>query len=310
MFICVAVPPTPSALAPLHLDRSNSDGRIMRTENVRRRSTSDYLRRTYVPDALVAAMPHREASAPGSIGNQRPDSRRWLLRVLRETPGSTMQSRSVWLTARIRFMRVKFTQTPPLTKEVVSTRARLNRNGTRRREWGSCERKYLGCVHTALKARARPKRNHWDAFMTAKARDGTHLHQSRLGESETGESESLTGYLTAIRPCLSEAVPCVTHPPEVAPPEQCSSARQRRQVADRCDRTRLGRFARRWLEPEPHACHTCTCRMFLLRTGRTRKGGCGGGIWIIDSNLGYVGGTDDRGKRIAYRNRHDGQGPS
>lgn len=29
----------------------------------------------FVPEALVAAMPQREASAPGSIGNQRPVSR-------------------------------------------------------------------------------------------------------------------------------------------------------------------------------------------------------------------------------------------
>ena len=50
-------------------------------------------------------MPPRVASAPGSIGKKRPVSCRYALSCVRVTPGSTTQSRSSALTARIAFIR-------------------------------------------------------------------------------------------------------------------------------------------------------------------------------------------------------------
>ena len=53
------------------------------------------------------------ASAPGSIGKNRPVSRRWSLSCLRVTPASTRQSRSSALTSRIRFIAARSMETPP-----------------------------------------------------------------------------------------------------------------------------------------------------------------------------------------------------
>ena len=50
---------------------------------------------------------------PGSIGKNRPWSRRYSLSCLRVTPGSTTQSRSSAWTARTRFMSRKSSETPP-----------------------------------------------------------------------------------------------------------------------------------------------------------------------------------------------------
>ena len=58
-------------------------------------------------------MPPSEASAPGSIGKNRPWSRRCSLSCLRVTPGSTTQSRSSAWTARTRFMSRRSIETPP-----------------------------------------------------------------------------------------------------------------------------------------------------------------------------------------------------
>src|SRR3984957_14339998 len=58
-------------------------------------------------------MPPSEASAPGSIGKNKPLSRRCSLSCLRVTPGSTTQSRSSALTARTLFMRERSSETPP-----------------------------------------------------------------------------------------------------------------------------------------------------------------------------------------------------
>ena len=58
-------------------------------------------------------MPPSEASAPGSIGKNRPWSRRYSLSCLRVTPGSTTQSRSSAWTASMRFMRVRSIDMPP-----------------------------------------------------------------------------------------------------------------------------------------------------------------------------------------------------
>ena len=58
-------------------------------------------------------MPPSEASAPGSIGKNRPWSRRCSFSSLRVTPGSTTQSRSSSWTATIRFIRLVSTETPP-----------------------------------------------------------------------------------------------------------------------------------------------------------------------------------------------------
>src|SRR3546814_6667121 len=51
-------------------------------------------RTALVPLARVATMPPIEASAPGSIGKNRPVSRRYSLSCLRRTPGCTTTSRS------------------------------------------------------------------------------------------------------------------------------------------------------------------------------------------------------------------------
>ena len=58
-------------------------------------------------------MPPSEASAPGSIGKNRPWSRRYSLSCLRVTPGSITQSRSSACTVSTLFMSRKSTQTPP-----------------------------------------------------------------------------------------------------------------------------------------------------------------------------------------------------
>ena len=58
-------------------------------------------------------MPPSEASAPGSIGKNRPWSRRYSLSCLRVMPGSTTQSRSSACTASTRFMSRKSIETPP-----------------------------------------------------------------------------------------------------------------------------------------------------------------------------------------------------
>jgi hypothetical protein len=67
-----------------------------------------------VPEQRVAAMPPSEASAPGSIGKNRPWSRRCSLSALRVMPGSTTQSRSSACTASILFMSRTSIDTPPI----------------------------------------------------------------------------------------------------------------------------------------------------------------------------------------------------
>jgi len=49
--------------------------------------TNPTYRTALVPEALVAAIPHREASAPGSIGNHRPVSLMNEFRPFLVTPG-------------------------------------------------------------------------------------------------------------------------------------------------------------------------------------------------------------------------------
>src|SRR5262245_39037563 len=58
-------------------------------------------------------MPPREASAPGSMGKNRPWSRKYSLSALRVMPGSTTQSRSSAWTASTAFMSRKSIETPP-----------------------------------------------------------------------------------------------------------------------------------------------------------------------------------------------------
>ena len=58
-------------------------------------------------------MPPSEASAPGSIGKNRPWSRRCSLSALRVMPGSITQSRSSACTASTWFMSRKSIETPP-----------------------------------------------------------------------------------------------------------------------------------------------------------------------------------------------------
>ena len=58
-------------------------------------------------------MPPSEASAPGSIGKNRPWSRRCSLSALRVMPGSTTQSRSSACTASTWFMSRTSIETPP-----------------------------------------------------------------------------------------------------------------------------------------------------------------------------------------------------
>ena len=72
-------------------------------------------RTALVPDARVAAMPPREASAPGSMGKNSPLSRRYSLSCLRVTPGWTVTSRSSERTASTAFMPLTSMQTPPFS---------------------------------------------------------------------------------------------------------------------------------------------------------------------------------------------------
>src|SRR5581483_940184 len=58
-------------------------------------------------------MPPSDASAPGSIGKNRPWSRRYSLSCLRVMPGSMTQSRSSAWTASTRFMSRKSSEMPP-----------------------------------------------------------------------------------------------------------------------------------------------------------------------------------------------------
>ena len=98
-------------------------------------------------------MPPSEASAPGSMGKNRPRSRRCALSCLRVTPGSTTQSRSSGCTASTAFIRLVSTDTPP-----------------------------VGRVDVALERRARPERNHRDAPVGAQADDlGDLLGRLRIG---------------------------------------------------------------------------------------------------------------------------------
>ena len=60
-----------------------------------------------VPLAFVAAMPPKEASAPGSTGKKRPVPFRASFKALRVRPGSTTQEKSWGLTSRTRFIRLR-----------------------------------------------------------------------------------------------------------------------------------------------------------------------------------------------------------
>mmetsp|Transcript_28984 Transcript_28984/g.66570 ORF Transcript_28984/g.66570 Transcript_28984/m.66570 type:complete len:300 (-) Transcript_28984:73-972(-) len=66
-----------------------------------------------VPLAPQAAIPPREASAPGSIGKIRPVWRRCVLSARRVTPACTRQSMSPSFTCRIASMSERSRQTPP-----------------------------------------------------------------------------------------------------------------------------------------------------------------------------------------------------
>ncbi len=68
-----------------------------------------------VPEARVAAIPPIVASAPGSVGKNSPSRASTFSSSRRDTPGSTVQSRSSALTLRIRFIAVMSMQTPPVT---------------------------------------------------------------------------------------------------------------------------------------------------------------------------------------------------
>lgn len=48
-------------------------------------------RTALVPEALVAVIPHSEASAPGSMGNHNPVSLMYALSAVLVTPGLTVQ---------------------------------------------------------------------------------------------------------------------------------------------------------------------------------------------------------------------------
>jgi len=68
-----------------------------------------------VPLARVAVMPPMEASAPGSMGKNRPWSFTASFSALRVTPGCTVTVRSSALMASTRFMRLTSRLMPPCT---------------------------------------------------------------------------------------------------------------------------------------------------------------------------------------------------
>jgi hypothetical protein len=67
----------------------------------------------FVPDALVAAMPPSDASAPGSTEKNRPSRPSRFSSTVRRTPACTVASRSSTLTRTIRSIRLVSTETPP-----------------------------------------------------------------------------------------------------------------------------------------------------------------------------------------------------
>jgi hypothetical protein len=71
-----------------------------------------------VPEARVLVIPPIEASAPGSIGKNRPVARIYSLSCLRVTPGCTTTSRSASLTCSTWFMRLTSTEMPPCGAEM------------------------------------------------------------------------------------------------------------------------------------------------------------------------------------------------
>ena len=71
-----------------------------------------------VPPSLRNTPPPGSPPGPGKCpslptGNQRPRSRRWVLRALRVTPGSTTTEKSSGFSSKIRSIRVRLIQTPP-----------------------------------------------------------------------------------------------------------------------------------------------------------------------------------------------------
>ena len=78
-------------------------------------------------------MPPSEASAPGSIGKNRPVSRRWLLSAVRVTPASTRQSRSSALTSSTRLMPERSIGDAALDRREVAFERRAGAEGDHRR---------------------------------------------------------------------------------------------------------------------------------------------------------------------------------
>jgi hypothetical protein len=66
-----------------------------------------------VPDALVAAIPPSEASAPGSTGKNSPCERNSAFSRTRRTPACTRQSNAAGDTSRMASIRDRSTQMPP-----------------------------------------------------------------------------------------------------------------------------------------------------------------------------------------------------
>ena len=83
-----------------------------------------------VPEARVAAIPPIDASAPGSIGKNRPVSRSCALSCLRVMPGCTTTSISLSLSFIILFIREKSRQSPPATAAVFPSSEVPAPNGT------------------------------------------------------------------------------------------------------------------------------------------------------------------------------------
>ena len=97
----------PTLIAQMSAERAET------LELARGIEAEQYERTAFVPDARVAVIPPRDASAPGSMGKNRPVSRRYSLSCLRRTPGWIRQSRSSAFTSRISSIRVTSMETPP-----------------------------------------------------------------------------------------------------------------------------------------------------------------------------------------------------
>ncbi len=83
-----------------------------------------------VPEARVEVMPPIEASAPGSIGKNKPVPRSSALSCLRVMPGCTTTFMSLSCTVSTLFMRAKSMQTPPATEDALPSSEVPAPNGT------------------------------------------------------------------------------------------------------------------------------------------------------------------------------------